>query len=58
MTKRLASDKKGANMVEYVILVGMVSLTTLAGAKTLGGRLLEKVAQQADAVSAINASAK
>ena len=40
-------------MVEYIILVGMVAILALAGFKTFGSTLREKVDQQADTVSVI-----
>jgi Flp pilus assembly pilin Flp len=51
---RLASDERGSNLVEYVILVGVVSLVALTGFRAFGGAILEKVGEQADAVSRIN----
>jgi pilus assembly protein Flp/PilA len=49
----LAGDERGAQMVEYIILVGMVAILALAGFKTFGSTLREKVDQQADTVSVI-----
>ena len=49
----LARDDRGANMVEYIILVGMVAILALAGFKTFGSQVRAKVDQQADTVSVI-----
>jgi pilus assembly protein Flp/PilA len=49
----LARDERGAQMVEYIILVGMVAILALAGFKTFGSTLRQKVDQQADTVGAV-----
>ena len=57
LTKRIALDKKGANLVEYIILVGVIALIAIAGFKTFGARVSDKVSEQAGSVGSINGSA-
>lgn len=47
-------DTRGANLVEYIILVGVVALIALAGFKIFGQNVTDKVNEQADSVGAIN----
>jgi len=47
-------DTRGANLVEYIILVGVVALIALAGFKIFGKNVTDKVNEQADSVGAIN----
>lgn len=47
-------DTRGANLVEYIILVGVVALIALAGFKLFGDNVTQKVEQQAGSVGAIN----
>lgn len=47
-------DTRGANLVEYIILVGVVALIALAGFKLFGARVTDKVNEQAGSVGAIN----
>ena len=50
---RLLRDRGGANLVEYIILVGVIALVALAGFKIFGAKTREKVDQQASSVSQI-----
>ena len=50
----LLRDTRGANLVEYIILVGVIALIAIAGFKTFGSRVTEKVQQQSDTIGAIN----
>ena len=54
----LVRDNKGANMVEYIILVGVIALIAIAGFKMFGGKVQEKIEQQAGSVGGINGTAK
>ena len=54
----LLSDQRGANLVEYIILVGVIALIAIAGFKIFGGKVREKVDQQAGSVGGINGTAK
>lgn len=46
-------DSKGANLVEYIILVGVIALIALAGFKIFGKNVDQKIQDQAGKVSAI-----
>ena len=56
-TKKLLQDTRGANLVEYIILVGVIALIAIAGFKTFGGKVQDKVNEQAGSVSGINGAA-
>ena len=49
----LLTDVRGANLVEYIILVGVVALIALAGFKVFGDKVDAKVKNQASKVSGI-----
>ena len=55
---RLAGDTRGANLVEYIILVGVIALIAIAGFKMFGGKVRAKVDEQAGSVGGINGAAK
>ena len=57
-SRSFVSDRRGANMVEYIILVGVVALIAIAGFKIFGGKVREKIDQQAGSVGGINGTAK
>ena len=57
-SRSLFRDRRGANMVEYIILVGVVALIAIAGFKVFGGKVREKIDQQAGSVGGINGTAK
>ena len=57
VTQQLAKDNKGANLVEYIILVGVIALIAIAGFKTFGTRVSDKVSEQAGSVGSINGAA-
>jgi pilus assembly protein Flp/PilA len=50
---KLVRDSKGANLVEYIILVGVIALIALAGFKIFGKNVDQKIQDQAGKVSAI-----
>ena len=52
--RRLLKDTRGANMVEYIILVGVVALISIAVFKNFGTKIKDKVDNQANAVGGIN----
>ena len=56
--KHLIADRRGANLVEYIILVGVIALIAIAGFKIFGGKVREKIDQQAGSVGGINGTAK
>lgn len=53
MLTRLFRDRRGANLVEYIILVGVVALIALAGFKVFGAKVRQKIDKQADQVEQI-----
>ena len=57
-SRSFVADRRGANMVEYIILVGVVALIAIAGFKIFGGKVREKIDQQAGSVGGINGTAK
>lgn len=57
-SRSFVDDRRGANMVEYIILVGVVALIAIAGFKIFGGKVREKIDQQAGSVGGINGTAK
>jgi Flp pilus assembly pilin Flp len=52
--RNLIKDERGANLVEYIILVGVVALIALAGYKIFGTSVTDKINEQAGSVDAIN----
>ncbi|MGZ3420768.1 MAG: Flp family type IVb pilin [Polyangiales bacterium] len=56
--KAILDDKKGANLVEYIILVGVIALIAIAGFKIFGSSVQKKVEEQAGSVGGINGTAK
>ena len=52
--RHLLRDTRGANMVEYIILVGLVALIALVGFDQFGRNAKEKITNQATSVSGIN----
>ncbi len=50
---RLARDRRGANMVEYIILVGVIALIGLVAFRTFGTNVSNKVNTQATTVQGI-----
>ena len=55
--RALLKDERGANLVEYIILVGVVALIALAGYKVFGGAVDAKIKEQEGAVRSINGAA-
>jgi Flp pilus assembly pilin Flp len=50
----LVRDSRGANMVEYIILVGVVALLAIAGFKVFNTSVKGKITEQAATVGNIN----
>lgn len=46
-------DSRGANLVEYIILVGVVALLSIAAFKIFGGKVQAKVQEQGSKVEQI-----
>lgn len=53
LTKKLLKDERGANLVEYIILVGVVALLSIAAFKMFGSKVQQKVQEQGDKVEQI-----
>lgn len=52
-TKKFLRDTRGANMVEYIVLVGVVALLAMAGFKIFGNAVKGKISQQGTQVTGI-----
>jgi pilus assembly protein Flp/PilA len=46
-------DTRGANMVEYIILVGVVAILAIAAFKAFGGKVSDKITKQGTTVGEI-----
>lgn len=51
--KGFLKDTRGANLVEYIILVGVIALIALAGFKIFGAKVDAKIKDQAGKVEGI-----
>ena len=51
--KSFLKDRRGANLVEYIILVGVVALIALAGFKIFGQKVDQKIKDQSNTVNGI-----
>lgn len=47
-SNRIAKSRKGATMVEYAILIALVSVVAIASLKLIGGTLSDKTKYAAD----------
>jgi len=54
--KRLTHDRRGASLIEYVLLIGVVALLAVAGFKIFGDSVKKKISDQAHAVDGVNGS--
>ncbi len=46
-------DTRGANMVEYIIIVGLVALIAIVGFSTFGGDVKKKIEEQSGKVRSV-----
>lgn len=53
---RLGRDTKGASLVEYIILVGIVALIAFGGFQYFGSQVTQKIHDQGGAVNDVNGS--
>jgi Flp pilus assembly pilin Flp len=53
----LVRDTRGANMVEYIIVVGLVALIAIVGFSTFGGDVKQKIEDQSKKVKDVGSSA-
>ncbi|MFT3774695.1 MAG: hypothetical protein QM820_55800 [Minicystis sp.] len=51
--KSFVKDTRGANLVEYIILVGVIALIALAGFKVFGQKVDAKIKDQSNKVEGI-----
>ncbi len=51
IVRRLRGDTRGANMVEYIILVGVVALLAIVAFKAFNKSVTAKVNEEAGSVS-------
>lgn len=56
--KKLTHDRRGASLIEYVLLIGVVALLAIAGFKVFGSSVKKKISEQAQAVDGVNGSIK
>jgi Flp pilus assembly pilin Flp len=49
----ILKDTRGANLVEYIILVGVVALIAVAGFRVFGSSVKDKISSQAGQVTGI-----
>jgi pilus assembly protein Flp/PilA len=56
LLKRFLKDTRGANMVEYILLVGVVALISIAAFKAFGSKVQSKITEQGSTVGNINAT--
>ena len=54
----LIKNTAGANMVEYILLVGVVALIAIAGFKVFGNKVKDKINEQGTSVGGINGAAQ
>jgi len=50
---KFVKDTRGANMVEYIILVGVVAILAMAGFKIFGGQVKQEIQGQGTTVQGI-----
>lgn len=55
---RFRADTRGANVVEYIVLVGVVALLAIAGFKFFGGKVWDRSTKQGESVGHINGTAQ
>lgn len=53
---RLRKDSRGANLVEYVLLVGLMAIICLAVFKLFGEKIKEKISGYGETVDQIETS--
>ena len=54
----LRKDTRGANLVEYVLLVGLMAIICLAVFKLFGEKIKEKITGYAETVDSIETSSQ
>lgn len=56
--RHLFRDTRGANLVEYMILVGVVAVLALATFKGLGSKVQKTTAEQTKTLDAVNTTSQ
>lgn len=56
--RRIVVDRRGANLVEYILLVGVIALVAFAAFKAFGASARGKIDEQSGAVGEINGAAE
>jgi Flp pilus assembly pilin Flp len=51
--RNLAKDTRGANMVEYIIMVGLIAIIAMAGFRFFGSNINQKINQQGQTVNGV-----
>ena len=51
--KKLAKDTRGANMVEYIIMVGLIAIIAMVGFRFFGTAINQKIQQQGNTVDSV-----
>lgn len=51
--QKLIEDKKGANLVEYILLVGLIAIVVIAAARTFGSAVSSKMDEQKGEVDSL-----
>jgi Flp pilus assembly pilin Flp len=51
--RRLIQDKRGANMVEYIIVVAVIALIAIAAFRTFGNNLNSKTNEKASQIQGL-----
>lgn len=51
--KRLIEDKKGANLVEYIILLALIAIVVIAAVRTFGTSVSTKFGEKEQEVNAL-----
>jgi Flp pilus assembly pilin Flp len=55
-TRRFLKDTRGANLVEYIILVGVIAILALGAFKVFGGKVKSKVTAQGTTVDTVDST--
>jgi Flp pilus assembly pilin Flp len=58
LLNRLRKNQRGANLVEYVLLVGLMAIICLAAFKIFGGKIKEKITGYSDTVDTIQTTSQ
>ena len=53
VNSQILRDTRGANLVEYIILVGVIALIAIAGFKVFGGTIDTKIRAQATKIESV-----